>query len=466
MFMKLTVEPVYEDLMHRLEGAAHRYASYPTADRFVEAFSAEDYTQALKLRSIGAAATAQPFSIYVHIPFCKSLCYFCACNKTITRHHDRATSYLQYLSREVDLHTRHLGFSQPVTQLHLGGGTPTFLSDPALREFMQVLRNNFSFASKGEYTIEVDPRTIDTTRLATLIELGFNCLSLGIQDFDPVVQKAIHRVQPYAQVVSLVAAARQLGFGAINIDLMVGLPRQSTESFEHTLAQVIELRPQRISVYAYAHLPDRFKPQRKIAAAELPNGAAKAAMMSRSVAAFIGAGYVHLGMHHFALPTDSLAIAKRQGRLHRNLQGYSTQPDGDSIGLGVSAIGRMGATYSQNSKTLAEYFDHIDQGLFPVVQGLGLSRDDLVRRAVIMSLMCQGEVLFESIELAHLLVFKKYFAPELEELETLIDQGLVTRDDSGIQVTSTGSLCVHTVAMVFDRYLQADRMRARFSRII
>lgn len=464
--MKMAVEPVSEALVHRLDGASHRYASYPTADRFVEAFSADDYTQALKLRSIGAAATAQPFSIYVHIPFCESLCYFCACNKTITRNHDRTAAYVQYLSREVDLHTRHLGFSQPVTQLHLGGGTPTFLSDPALRELMQMLRKNFSFASKGEYTIEVDPRTIDATRLSTLFELGFNCVSLGVQDFDPVVQKAIHRVQPCAQVVSLVAAARQLGFDAVNIDLMIGLPRQSTASFDRTLAQVIELRPERISVYAYAHLPDRFKPQRKIAAADLPSGAAKVAMMSHSMTAFIGAGYVHLGMNHFALPTDSLAIAKRQGRLHRNLQGYSNQPDGDFIGLGVSSIGRIGATYSQNSKTLEDYFDHIDQGNFPVERGLGLSRDDLVRRAVIMSLMCQGEVLFESIELAHLLVFKKYFATELEELETLVDQGWVTRDDSGIQVTSAGSLFVHTVAMVFDRYLQADRMRARFSRII
>lgn len=459
-------EPVSEDLLRRFDVSGPRYTSYPTADRFVEAFSVDDYIQALNLRRSGAAAMASPLSIYIHIPFCESLCYYCACNKIITKHHERATSYLKYLSREVDLHTAQLGLGQTVSQLHLGGGSPTFLTDDELRELMAMLRRNFTFTAEGEYAIEVDPRTIDATRLATLAELGFNRLSFGVQDFDPAVQKAVHRVQPAAQVFALVEAARQHKFESINLDLIYGLPLQSPDSFDRTLAQVIELRPDRIALYAYAHLPERFKPQRRIDTLSLPSGAAKVAMLARSMAAFIGAGYVYVGMDHFALPTDALAIAKRQGRLHRNFQGYSTQPDCDLIGLGVSSIGRIGATYSQNAKTLEEYYDYLDQGVLPVVRGLALSRDDLMRRSVIMALMCQGQVLFESIELAYLVDFKKYFASELDALQKLADQGLVTLDESGIQVTATGWFFVRAVAMVFDRYLQTDRTRARFSKII
>jgi oxygen-independent coproporphyrinogen-3 oxidase len=458
--------PASEDLLRRFDVPGPRYTSYPTADRFVEAFSADDYVQALKQRRTGAAAMTLPLSLYVHIPFCESLCYYCACNKIITRHHDRAAPYLRYLSREVDLHTAHLGVGQTVTQLHLGGGSPTFLSDDELRELMAMLRRNFVLAPGGEYSIEIDPRTIDASRLDTLAGLGFNRLSFGVQDFDPAVQKAVHRVQPVEQVFSLVAAARQRQFDSINVDLIYGLPQQSPESFDRTLEQVIELRPDRIALYAYAHLPERFKPQRRIAGAELPTGAAKVAMLSRSLAAFMGAGYVYVGMDHFALPTDALAVAKRQGRLHRNFQGYSTQPDCDLIGLGVSSIGRIGATYSQNAKTLEEYYDCLDQGRFPVVRGLALSRDDLVRRAVIMALMCQGQLSFESIELGYLVDFRKYFAAEIETLRQLADQGLVTLDGSGVQVTDTGWFFVRAVAMVFDRYLQTDRTRARFSKII
>jgi oxygen-independent coproporphyrinogen-3 oxidase len=459
-------EPISEDLLRRFDVSGPRYTSYPTADRFVEAFSAQDYTQALKQRRSGAAAMTLPLSLYVHIPFCESLCYYCACNKIITKHHDRAAPYLRYLSREVDLHTEQLGVGQTVTQLHLGGGTPTFLSDDELRELMGMLRRNFTLAPDGEYSIEVDPRTIDASRLDTLAELGFNRLSFGVQDFDPEVQKAVHRVQPAEQVFALVAAARERNFDSINVDLIYGLPQQNPESFDRTLAQVVELRPERIALYAYAHLPERFKPQRRIATVEIPSGAAKVAMLARSMAAFIGAGYVYVGMDHFALPTDALAIAKRQGRLHRNFQGYSTQPDCDLIGLGVSSIGRIGATYSQNAKTMEEYCDYLDQGRFPVVRGLGLSRDDLVRRAVIMALMCQGEVLFESIELAYLVEFRTYFASEMEALHKLAEQGLVTTSDTGIQVTAMGWFFVRAVAMVFDRYLQTDRTRARFSKII
>ena len=454
------------DLLQRFDLNGPRYTSYPTADRFVEAFTAEEYIQALEQRRTGAAAMALPLSLYVHIPFCESLCYYCACNKIVTKHHDKATAYLRYLSREVDLHMAHLGAGQTVSQLHLGGGTPTFLSDDELRGLMSMLRRSFNLVPGGEYAIEVDPRTVDAGRLALLAELGFNRLSFGVQDFDPAVQKAVHRVQPAEQVFALMAAARQQGFESINVDLIYGLPLQTPESFDRTLAQVAQLKPDRVALYAYAHLPERFKPQRRIVPAELPSGSAKIAMLSRSLAAFDAAGYVYVGMDHFALPTDALAIAKRQGRLHRNFQGYSTQPDCDLIALGVSAIGRVGATYSQNAKTIEDYYDHLDQGRLPVVRGLAVSRDDLVRRAVIMALMCQGVLQYESIELAFLIDFGTYFAKELEALQELAGQGLVVVNGQGIEVTAQGWFFVRAVAMVFDRYLQADRNRSRFSKII
>ena len=353
-----------------------------------------------------------------------------------------------------------------MTQLHLGGGSPTFLDDEELAELMSIIRRSFNLLDDGEFSIEIDPRTVTRQRLANIRALGFKRLSFGVQDFDPAVQKAVHRIQPAAQVFDLVAASRELGFDSVNVDLIYGLPLQTPESFKRTLAQVNELRPDRIALYAYAHLPERFKPQRRIDAFELPSGAARLDMLSSSLGAFIGAGYVYVGMDHFALPDDALAVAKRQGRLHRNFQGYSTQPDCDLIGLGVSSIGRVGATYSQNAKTMEEYCDLLNQGRLPVVRGLACNRDDLVRRAVIMALMCQGWLQFESIELAWLIDFKTCFASELEALKKLVDDGLVEIDESGISVTADGWFFVRAVAMVFDRHLQADRTRARFSRII
>ncbi|TXH87083.1 MAG: oxygen-independent coproporphyrinogen III oxidase [Rhodoferax sp.] len=458
--------PVSDELLRRFDISGPRYTSYPTADRFVEAFTDADYAQALTQRRSGPAAMTLPLSLYIHIPFCESLCYYCACNKIITKHHDRAAEYLRYLEREVELHVERIGRGQTLSQLHFGGGTPTFLSDDELRALMGMLRRNFNFAEGGEYSIEVDPRTIDTSRLDTLKELGFNRLSFGVQDFDPAVQKAVHRIQPAEQVFALVAAARERGFASVNVDLIYGLPQQSPESFERTLAQVCELRPDRIALYAYAHLPERFKPQRRINIVELPSGASKISMLSRSLAAFLSAGYVYVGMDHFALPEDALAVAKRQGRLHRNFQGYSTQPDCDLIALGVSSIGRIGATYSQNAKTLDEYYDALNHGRFPIVRGLALTRDDLVRRAVIMAIMCQGHLQFEAVELAHLIDFKSYFAKELEDMKSLAEQGLVVMDGNSLQVTAQGWFFVRGVAMVFDKYLQTDRTRAKFSKII
>jgi len=459
-----TISTVTPELLRKYDVSGPRYTSYPTADRFVEAFTEDAYKQALEQRRVGGMAL--PLSIYVHIPFCESLCFYCACNKIITKRHERGTEYLRYLSREIDLHVEHLGLGQTITQLHLGGGSPTFFSDDELTELMSMLRRSFVLAPGGEYSIEVDPRTVDEKRLEHLAALGFNRLSFGVQDFDAEVQKAVHRIQPAEQVFALVEAAHRLNFESVNVDLIYGLPKQTPESFARTLAQVAQLKPDRIALYAYAHLPARFKPQRRIHASEIPAAPAKIAMLSGAISTFLSAGYVYVGMDHFALPTDALAVAKRQGRLHRNFQGYSTQPDCDLIGLGVSAIGRVGATYSQNAKTLDEYYDFLNQGRFPVVRGLALSRDDLVRRAVIMALMCQGRLQYESIELAFMIDFKSYFASELEALKELESAGMVELDDSGIQITSSGWFFVRAVAMLFDRYLQIDRNRARFSKII
>ncbi len=454
------------DLLRRYDVAGPRYTSYPTADRFVEAFGETDYVQALEQRREGVAVKAYPLSLYLHIPFCEALCYYCACNKIITKHHERGAEYLRYLEREVALNVAHLGPGQTVSQLHLGGGSPTFLSDEELRSLMAMLRRNFEFAPGGEYSIEVDPRTVSAERLNTLALLGFNRLSFGVQDFDPDVQKAVHRIQPVQQVFDLVAESRTLGFDSINVDLIYGLPMQTPDTFERTLAQVVDLRPDRIALYGYAHLPERFKPQRRIHNQDLPPASSKLAMLSSALRVLMGAGYVYVGMDHFALPNDALAVAKRQGRLHRNFQGYSTQPDCDLIALGVSAIGHVGPTFSQNVKTLDAYYDLLNQGRLPVERGLALSRDDLVRRTVIMALMCQGHVQFESVEVAHLVDFKKYFATELETLGGMQEQGLVVLDGGGIQVTELGWFFVRGVAMVFDKYLQADRTRARFSKII
>jgi oxygen-independent coproporphyrinogen-3 oxidase len=456
-----------ETLLQRLDIAGPRYTSYPTADRFVEAFGPEQYLRALGQRAqhVGAAGGG-PLSVYIHIPFCESVCYYCACNKVVTRHHERAGEYLHALQRELDLHLAVLGSGETLTQLHFGGGSPTFLSDDELGSLMALLRRSFTFDPNAEISIEVDPRTVDATRLEHLAAIGFNRLSFGVQDFDPDVQQAVHRVQPYESVRSLMHTSRALGFRSINVDLIYGLPRQTPQSFQRTIAQVGALRPDRIALYAYAHLPQRFKPQRRIHSHELPPAGDRVRMLGSAITGFLGLGYSHIGMDHFALPDDALAVAKRQGRLHRNFQGYSTQPDCDLIGLGVSAIGKVGACYSQNAKSLGEYYDALQQGRLPVERGLAMTRDDLVRRAVIMALMCQGRVEFESIELAHLVNMRECFGPELERLEALAEQGLVEIEPGAVQVTPLGWYFVRAVAMVFDRNLQADRVRERFSRII
>ncbi|MGE5864645.1 MAG: oxygen-independent coproporphyrinogen III oxidase [Rhizobacter sp.] len=443
----------------RLDTQGPRYTSYPTADRFGDAFGPSDLLRAMHERK------PAPLSVYVHIPFCESVCYYCACNKVITKHHERATPYLDALGTEIGLYHKALGGRQPVTQMHFGGGTPTFLSDEELTRLMGMLAEAFDYTDDAEVSIEVDPRTADPGRLAHLRRLGFNRLSFGVQDFDPDVQQAVHRVQSYESVEALIVSARELGFVSTNVDLIYGLPKQTAESFARTIAQVSALRPDRIALYAYAHLPERFKPQRRINADELPEASSRLQMLRSAIQSFGEQGYDAIGMDHFALSTDSLAVAKREGRLHRNFQGYSTRPDCDLVGLGVSAIGRIGPTYAQNAKTLAEYHEAVDRAELPVIKGLWLDADDLMRRDAIMALMCRGRLEHSEIERGHGVVFAERFAAELGQIQAFVDMGLVTLEPGAIQVTPDGWNFVRAIAMVFDKYVRAPGSTARFSRI-
>lgn len=442
-----------------------RYTSYPTADRFVETFGASEAAEAMRGRSQAAGDASRSLSLYVHIPFCESVCYYCACNKVITKHHERAGEYLTALGMEVDLVRAGFGAGTPVSQLHLGGGSPTFLSDAELERVMRLLGDTFHIVDGAEISIEVDPRTVTAARLAHLRRLGFNRISFGVQDFDADVQRAVHREQSFESVRGLMHSARELRFDSINADLIYGLPKQTPDSFAHTVEQIVDLRPDRIALYAYAHLPGRFKPQRRILPVDLPDAVQRVAMLGGAIEGFCAAGYGYIGMDHFALPDDPLAVAKQEGRLHRNFQGYSTQPDCDLIGLGVSAISRVGATYYQNAKTLPEYYAALGERRLPVVRGISLDADDLLRRDAIMALMCQGRLDFAGISAAHGIDPRSYFSAELTRLRSCIDAGLVEVDAETIRVTPTGWYVVRAIAMVFDRHLQAGA-RERFSRIV
>ncbi|MCC7457091.1 MAG: oxygen-independent coproporphyrinogen III oxidase [Nitrospira sp.] len=453
-----------EDLLRRFDTPGPRYTSYPTADRFHERFGAADAQRVLHARSQGHADA--PLSLYVHIPFCESLCYYCACNKIITKHHERAAQYLDALELELALVVQQLGRGRPVSQLHFGGGSPTFLSDAELTRLMRTLGAAFRLTPDSEVSIEVDPRTVSPARLAHFRALGFNRLSFGVQDFDAEVQRAVHRVQSFEMVAGLMASARELGYASINADLIYGLPKQTPESFARTVQRIGELRPDRIALYAYAHLPERFKPQRRIADADLPSPAQRIAMLGDAIGGFLARGYRYIGMDHFALPDDALAVAKREGRLHRNFQGYSTQPDCDLVALGVSAIGRVGAAYYQNAKALPEYYEALAQRTLPVVRGYALTADDALRRDAIMALMCQGRLEFDRIERAHGVRVREVFAHELDALRGFEASGLVTLEERAVQVTASGWFLVRAIAMVFDHHLRQSQERRRFSKVI
>lgn len=452
-------------LLARLGKSGPRYTSYPTADRFGADFGPGDYLEAVAARR---QRGGRPLSLYVHIPFCDTVCYYCACNKIVTRKHERAATYLDYLKREITMQSQLFAGMNEVEQLHFGGGTPTFLLDEEMDDLMAHLQASFRFApdALGEYGIEVDPRTVSPERVHSLRQQGFNRISLGVQDFDPDVQRAVNRVQPEAETVAIIDAARTAGFRSVSIDLIYGLPKQTLVSMAQTLEKVIQASPDRISVYHYAHMPHLFKPQRRILEADMPTVDTKLAMLQLCIERLGSAGYVYIGMDHFAKPGDDLAVAQRQGRLHRNFQGYSTHADADLVACGVSSIGAVGATYSQNAKTLEDYYALIDAGALPLQRGIRLGMDDLLRRAIIQKLMCQFELSIGAIEQAFPIVFAEHFAAELAALRPMQADGLVQVDDAWISVTPKGRLLIRNLCMVFDRYLGQQAGGPRFSRTI
>jgi oxygen-independent coproporphyrinogen-3 oxidase len=452
------------DLIRKYDGFGPRYTSYPTADRFTEAVAAEELTNALLCRN--AESAPQPLSLYVHLPFCNTICYYCACNKVVTKDRSQSQKYIGYLSREVAMVSGLLDAGAPATQLHWGGGTPTFLSADEMTLLMGILRDHFAFDSDAECSIEIDPRKANAATVALLARLGFNRMSLGIQDFDPGVQQAVNRIQSEQETCAVLDAARANGFRSINVDLIYGLPRQTVPGFSFTLDKVIQMAPDRIALYSYAHVPHLFKPQRRISETELPAPEDKLAILALAIEKLTGAGYLYIGMDHFARPDDELALAQRAGKLHRNFQGYSTHASCDLLAFGVSAIGKIGSTYSQNVRTLGDYYARLDTGALPCFRGWQLSGDDRVRSDVIQALMCHSKVSIAAVEDAHGIVFEDYFATELEALGALADDGLVEVTPDRIIVTPRGRLLVRTVAMVFDRFLRQQRESARYSRII
>jgi oxygen-independent coproporphyrinogen III oxidase len=457
-------EILTEDFLRKFDTPGPRYTSYPTADRFHEGFGPVDALRVLAERH--DSGTDAPLSLYVHIPFCEQLCYYCGCNKIITKHHDRAAPYLDALEAELALVVQALGRGRRVSQLHFGGGSPTFLDDAELTRLMGTIGAAFRLTPDSEVSIEVDPRTVTPQRLAHFRTLGFNRLSFGVQDFDPDVQKAVHREQSFEMVQGLMRCARELGYVSINADLIYGLPKQTPQSLARTIEQIGALRPDRIALYSYAHLPERFKPQRRINADELPPPSHRIQMLGDAINGFLARGYTYIGMDHFALPGDSLAIAKREDRLHRNFQGYSTQPDCDLVALGVSSIGQVGSAFYQNAKTLPEYYEAVQAGRLPVIRGYALDKDDELRRDVIMGIMCQGVLDFAAIEAAHGVSVPAYFERELGALQGLAEAGLLKMDAQAVRVTTAGWFLVRAIAMVFDRHLQAAQDRRRFSRVI
>ncbi len=467
--MPTVAEPSVEfdaQLVRRLSPSGPRYTSYPTADRFSDSFGYRDYLQAVAgLRTRGSR---NPLSLYVHIPFCENICYYCACNKIITRNRDKAATYLSYLRHEIEMQGKLFDGMNQVEQLHLGGGTPTYISDAQMADLMAHLQRWFRFAEdeSGEYSIEVDPRTVSAARVAGLRRQGFNRLSLGVQDFDAAVQKAVNRLQPEHLTLDILRAARDAGYRSVSIDLIYGLPGQDAITMARTLDKVIRAAPDRISLYSYAHLPHLFKPQRSIDEQALPGAEARLDMLALGIRRLTDAGYVYIGMDHFALPDDDLAIAQQQGRLHRNFQGYSTHAESDMVACGVSAISAVASTYSQNVKTLDEYYDAIDRNELPIVRGMRLNMDDVLRRLIIQRLMCNFELSIASIEMAYPVTFAHYFAGELDGLRPLEQDGLVVIDDEWITVTTKGCLLIRNICMVFDRYLQTRPGQQRYSKTI
>ena len=451
------------DLIRRYDLAGPRYTSYPTAVQLHTGVGAFDLLHALR----DSRKAVRPLSLYVHIPFCANICYYCACNKVITKDRGRAQTYLQRLEQEIKMIACHVDPGQVVEQLHFGGGTPTFLSHDELRQLMARLRRHFHLLDddSGDYGIEIDPREADWATMGLLRELGFNRISVGVQDLDPAVQRAINRPQSLEETRAIVEAARTLQFRSINIDLIYGLPRQTLEGFARTVDEIILLQPDRLSVFNYAHLPERFMPQRRIDSAELPAPELKLRMFENTVGQLSRAGYRYIGMDHFALPDDELAVAQEELTLHRNFQGYTTHGHCDLIGLGVSAISQIGELYSQNSNDLSDYLSVLGSDQLATKRGLLCSQDDRIRRAVIQQLICHFSLDFADIERAFAIEFRTYFSELWPQLATMASDGLISLTAQGIRILPAGRLLVRSVCMVFDGYL-TQHNRQRFSRVI
>lgn len=461
----LTFDP---DLLRRYDRPGPRYTSYPTAPQFHAGFGEA------QLRDAAAASNGDPIprrlSLYVHVPFCESPCFYCGCNRIITRDKARGEAYLARLYREIALMAELFDRDREVMQLHFGGGTPNFLTPAQLGEAMDTLRSHFHFSDSSErdISIELDPRFVSPDDIARLARIGFNRASFGVQDFDPAVQAAVNRVQSVEQTRAVVDACRASGFRSVNIDLIYGLPKQRAQGFSATLDTVAAMRPDRIAVYGYAHMPQLFKPQRQIDAADLPDAETRLTLLQLAITRLTDAGYVYIGMDHFALPDDDLAVAQARGGLHRNFMGYTTHADSDLVGLGVSAISHIGASFSQNPRDLPSWQAALDEGRLPVFRGMRLDEDDQLRADLIQALMCQGEIPVRALERRYAISFADYFADALARLEPLLRDGLVGIGPERITATSRGRLLLRNIAMCFDRYLDqpATTLAPRFSRAV
>ena len=450
-------------LIDKYDQSGPRYTSYPTAVQFHDGFSREEYEQIARESN----ASGRPLSLYFHIPFCDTICFYCACNKVATKDRSKGAEYLSRLFKEIEMQGALFDKDRPVEQLHWGGGTPTFISHQEMRDLVRVTGEHFQLLDndQGEYSIEIDPREATAETIGILRELGFNRMSLGVQDFDEKVQIAVNRIQTEAETMAVLQAAREEGFRSVSIDLIYGLPFQSRDSFSRTLDRIINVGPDRLSVFNYAHLPSRFMPQRRINEDELPAPEEKLEILQMTAEKLAEADYVYIGMDHFARPDDELAVAQREGTLYRNFQGYSTHADCDLVGLGVTSIGSVGNCYAQNERDLEQYYKVVDSGKLPIFKGVTLNRDDELRRDVITKLICHFSLDFSYVESLWGIRFQEYFKSELETLRSMEKDGLLEITDSGIHVTPGGQMLIRNICMVFDVYLKQHGGQ-RFSKVI
>lgn len=455
-----------EALIKKYDQSGPRYTSYPTAVSFTEAFTAEDYL--LSARESNFDPIPRDLSLYFHIPFCDTVCYYCACNKKVTKNRELAGEYLTRLYREVVLQGNQFDRDRKVVQLHWGGGTPTFLSRTQMAELMEYTRRSFTLLDddSGDYSIEIDPRSVTPEDIGFLRRLGFNRFSLGVQDVNHDVQVAVNRVQPIEETHEIIDACRHEGGKSINVDLIYGLPHQTVKTFTETLEAIVEISPDRLSVFNYAHMPHLFKPQRRIEASDLPSPEEKLEILKLSIEKLTEAGYVYVGMDHFAKPDDELVIAQNEGKLHRNFQGYSTHGGCDLVAMGVSSIGKVGNVYAQNDKTLEGYYACIDSGNAATARGISLDQDDIRRREVIQRLTCDFKLEFAPYEAEYGVTFADYYQRELEMLQGMQEDELLSISESGLEITSKGRLLVRNICMVFDVSLRKLKSEQRFSKVI